>query len=168
MKSIILGSLTIENVIETIGLHKPDFLFPELKRNQFEEQFKWLIPDFVDVKSNNLIMVFQSYVIKTKNSNILVDTCVGNDKCRNNRPFWHKQRTPYLNKLKELGLNPHDIDYVMCTHLHADHVGCRDWQVVHEVNGPLLELLAEMCDYHDPGAVELLRKGGPLVCVYFN
>ncbi len=123
MKSINLGSLTIENVIETIGLHKPDFLFPELKRNQFEEQFKWLIPDFVDMKSNNLIMVFQSYVIKTKNSNILVDTCVGNDKCRNNRPFWHKQRTPYLNKLKELGLNPLDIDYVMCTHLHADHVG---------------------------------------------
>ncbi|PPR77655.1 MAG: hypothetical protein CFH01_01427 [Alphaproteobacteria bacterium MarineAlpha2_Bin1] len=123
MKSLNIGKITIENIVETIGLHKPDFLFPDLKKYQLEEQFNWLIPNFIDSETKNLIMVFQSYVIKTKNTIILVDTCVGNDKSRINRPFWHKQKTPYLEKLNDLGLNPGDIDYVMCTHLHADHVG---------------------------------------------
>ena len=129
MKSISLGSVTIENVVETIGLHKSDFLFPDLKDFQLKSQLSQLSPDFIDPETGNLIMVFQSYVIKTKNSNILIDTCVGNDKNRINRPFWHKQKTPYLDKLNKLGLSPNDIDYVMCTHLHADHVG---WNTVYE------------------------------------
>jgi len=131
MKTISLGSLTIENVVETIGFHESDFLFPDLKDYQLKSHLNWLSPDFIDPKTGNLIMVFQSYVVKTKNSNILIDTCVGNDKNRINRPFWHKQKKPYLEKLNKLGLSPDDIDYVMCTHLHADHVG---WNTKFENN----------------------------------
>ena len=46
-----MGSIKIENVIETIGLHKPDFLFPNLKNKQLEDQLNWLVPDFVDSDS---------------------------------------------------------------------------------------------------------------------
>ena len=31
--------------------------------------------------------------------------------------------TPYLQNLAALGCKPDDIDYVMCSHLHADHIG---------------------------------------------
>ncbi len=123
MNKLKLGRLTIERVVESIGMHKPNFLFPELNINLLDIEKDWLIPNFVDRKTNDLIMSFHSYVIKSKNFNILVDTCVGNDKDRSKRPFWHKLNTPYLQKLKKIKLNPEDIDYVMCTHLHADHVG---------------------------------------------
>jgi glyoxylase-like metal-dependent hydrolase (beta-lactamase superfamily II) len=31
--------------------------------------------------------------------------------------------TPYLDRLKAVGVAPEDVDVVLCTHLHADHVG---------------------------------------------
>jgi glyoxylase-like metal-dependent hydrolase (beta-lactamase superfamily II) len=31
--------------------------------------------------------------------------------------------TPYLENLAAMGCKPEDIDYVMCSHLHADHIG---------------------------------------------
>jgi len=36
-------------------------------------------------------------------------------------------------------------------------------QVSEGVNGPLMLLLAEACGYHDAAAIELFRRGGPLV-----
>jgi glyoxylase-like metal-dependent hydrolase (beta-lactamase superfamily II) len=38
-------------------------------------------------------------------------------------PLWHRLNTGYLANLARLGLRPEDIDLVLCTHLHADHVG---------------------------------------------
>jgi glyoxylase-like metal-dependent hydrolase (beta-lactamase superfamily II) len=54
---------------------------------------------------------------------VLIDTCVGNHKPR---PFFiHMDglNTNYLARLSALGLRPEDVDYVLCTHLHVDHVG---------------------------------------------
>ncbi len=71
-----------------------------------------------------LVMCMQSYVIRTPHHTILVDSCVGNDKQRPNRPFWHlKTDDTYMQALAVAGLAVEDIDYVMCTHLHVDHVG---------------------------------------------
>ena len=36
---------------------------------------------------------------------------------------FHRLSTRYLERLAEVGLVPEDIDYVMCTHLHGDHIG---------------------------------------------
>ena len=30
---------------------------------------------------------------------------------------------PYLQNLAALGASPEQVDYVLCTHLHVDHVG---------------------------------------------
>ena len=54
---------------------------------------------------------------------ILIDTCVGNHKSRKHRPKWDMMNTPYLDRLKAAGVTPDQIDMVMCTHLHVDHVG---------------------------------------------
>ena len=39
------------------------------------------------------------------------------------RPFWHMLNTPYLERLAAAGARADEIDLVMCTHLHHDHVG---------------------------------------------
>ena len=71
----------------------------------------------------DLLLSFHSFLIQTTKYNILVDTCCGNKKERPTRPFWHQRNGPFLNNLAKIGLAPSDIDFVLCTHLHADHVG---------------------------------------------
>ena len=36
---------------------------------------------------------------------------------------WGNREGPFLENLKKVGVTPEKVDYVMCTHLHADHVG---------------------------------------------
>jgi len=73
---------------------------------------------------DNLVLCFQSYVVKTGRHNILVDSCVGNDKDRAARPLWHQKKdNAFMLGLAAAGLTVNDIDFVLCTHLHVDHVG---------------------------------------------
>jgi glyoxylase-like metal-dependent hydrolase (beta-lactamase superfamily II) len=66
----------------------------------------------------------QGFVIKTPHHNILIDSCVGNHKPRPTLPFWNMMSSDRFEKnLAAAGLTVDDIDYVMCTHLHVDHVG---------------------------------------------
>jgi hypothetical protein len=62
--------------------------------------------------------------VRTPHHTILIDSCVGNHKPRPSRPMWHMMNSQrYESSFKEAGLTFADIDYVMCTHLHTDHVG---------------------------------------------
>src|SRR5262249_29123802 len=71
-----------------------------------------------------VVLCVQSFVVKTPHHNILIDTCVGNHKPRPTRPFWNNLKSDRWEKsLAATGLGVGDIDYVMCTHLHVDHVG---------------------------------------------
>jgi glyoxylase-like metal-dependent hydrolase (beta-lactamase superfamily II) len=118
-----IGDLTIHRIIEDEGAFTPALEFlsrstPEL----IAENRHWLQPAALDAE-DRLIFCFQSYVIKTPHHTILVDTCVGNDKPRD-RPHWNmKTGDKYLRALAAAGFSVGDIDYVMCTHLHVDHVG---------------------------------------------
>ena len=53
---------------------------------------------------------------------ILVDSCVGNSKPRN-REFFDDAEFPWMDRFLATGTRPEDIDFVLCTHLHVDHVG---------------------------------------------
>jgi glyoxylase-like metal-dependent hydrolase (beta-lactamase superfamily II) len=122
---IALKDITIHPVIEQE--HCAFFgalnFFPALTRDVLDENRAWLQPDFVDAK-DNLILCIQAFVVKTKHHNILIDSCVGNHKERPTRPFWHMMNSDHFEKgLSSAGVGVNDIDYVMCTHLHTDHVG---------------------------------------------
>jgi glyoxylase-like metal-dependent hydrolase (beta-lactamase superfamily II) len=54
---------------------------------------------------------------------ILVDTCCGNDKERPGSPEFDHLKTDYIATLAAAGVQPEQVDFVMCTHLHWDHVG---------------------------------------------
>lgn len=125
-----LGEVRIDRVLESEGSYGPmAFLLPGFRRDTLTElgADAWLRPDFLTAE-DHAVMSFHSFVVRTPKLTILVDTCVGNDKDRPERPNWHRRRSPdYLERLGALGLSPSDIDVVMCTHLHADHVG---WNTV--------------------------------------
>ena len=119
-----IGDCTVHRIIEMEFPFGPalDFL-PTLTPELLAENRAWLRPWALS-DDDKLILCIQSYVIKTPHHTVLIDSCVGNDKDRPARPFWHRKTDPsYLASLAAHGLRPEDIDVVMCTHLHVDHVG---------------------------------------------
>ena len=126
MRPIIsLGDITIERIVEQ-ELAFMDFLtfFPKLGAERLEENRHWLVPRFLDPATGKINLTVQSYVVRTRHHTILVDSCVGNDKPRPSRPVWDMMKSDrYHASLAAAGLSVADIDIVMCTHMHVDHVG---------------------------------------------
>lgn len=119
-----LGDLTIMRALEIMTPFEPAVFFPETSAEEWAPYRDWLVPRAIDPDTGMLKLYMQSYVVRTSHHNILIDTCVGNHKDRPTRPLWHqKTDTTYMNALAAHGLSPADIDFVMCTHLHGDHVG---------------------------------------------
>jgi len=120
-----VGDLAIHRIIEQETSFLPALdMLPELTPEVLGENRAWMKKIKALDDSDVLILCFQSYLIRTPHHTILVDTCIGNDKPRPNRPNWHqKTDDTYLRALAAAGVSVGDIDFVMCTHLHPDHVG---------------------------------------------
>jgi glyoxylase-like metal-dependent hydrolase (beta-lactamase superfamily II) len=119
-----IGDLTIHRIIEQEGAFLPALeTLPGLTPEVLAENRHWLAPKALDAQ-DTLIFCFQSYVVRTPHHTILVDSCIGNDKPRPTRPQWNmKSDDRFMKGLAAAGLRVEDIDFVMCTHLHVDHVG---------------------------------------------
>ncbi len=119
-----VGDVTIHRIVEMECGFTPALEFlPTLTPELLEQNRSWMVPSALDAQ-DNLVLCFQSYIVQTPRHTILVDSCIGNHKDRSARPLWHmKQDNVWMNGLAALGLTVHDIDIVMCTHLHVDHVG---------------------------------------------
>ena len=77
-----------------------------------------------DFTTGKVLLVIQSHLVRFAGKTILIDACVGEHKSRPLRPEWNlRTGTQYLANLAAAGCTPEDIDIVMCTHLHADHLG---------------------------------------------
>lgn len=118
-----IGNATIEKVEEICGPgFKPARMFPKFDQDAFDAQKGWMVPEHVQEGSDRLIGSVHTWVVKTGRHTILIDTCLGNHKDRHN-PGWNKLNTPFLERLEACGCHPDSVDFVMCTHLHVDHVG---------------------------------------------
>jgi glyoxylase-like metal-dependent hydrolase (beta-lactamase superfamily II) len=119
-----VGEFEISRVVESeVPFIEPNVFLPDFTPDALEANRDWLSPRYADPASGKLIFAFQSYIVRTPRHTILVDTCVGNDKPRPHRPAWHLQKWTYLADLARAGVRPEQVDFVMCTHLHIDHVG---------------------------------------------
>ena len=119
-----VGDVKVTRVEELFGpLFDPVRFFPEYNAETIEKHRSWLFPDHMDEVSGNIIASMHSWLIETSHHKILVDTCIGNDKDRLPYRDWHRMNTAWESNLVRTGVTPSDIDFVMCTHLHVDHVG---------------------------------------------
>ena len=120
-----VGDLTIHRIIEQETTYLPALdMMPALTPELLAENRAWLRQAGAIDDADMLILCFQSYVVKTPHHTILVDSCIGNDKPRPNRPKWNmKTDDLFMRGLAATGVSVADIDVVMCTHLHVDHVG---------------------------------------------
>ncbi len=125
MSGLMIGDIAVQRIIEEeVPFFVPHETFVEATPEALAPHRYWLEPNAMDPETGMLILPFQSYLVRTKHHTILIDTCIGCGKSITHRPQWF-QRTDqtWLSNLRAAGLQPEAIDYVFCTHLHADHCG---------------------------------------------
>jgi glyoxylase-like metal-dependent hydrolase (beta-lactamase superfamily II) len=126
-----VGSIKITKVLELpIKVGLLDGLIAEMTPETVQE-IGWLYPDYVN-ESAQILADLHSFVIDTGEHVILTDTGVGNGKSYPMQPIWSDLDTPFLERLQEAGYGRDDIDIVLCTHAHLDHVG---WCSVRDEEG---------------------------------
>ncbi len=120
-----VGQITVQRIVESICTgFEPLAFFPETTEADWARHRPWMEPRALDPASGNLVLTIQGFLVRTRHHTILIDTCVGNHKARPTRAFWHMQKLDtFLPRLAAAGVRPEQVDYVMCTHLHWDHVG---------------------------------------------
>ena len=85
------------------------------------KDIEWLKPYFM-TENGELRLSIHALVVETPSCRIIVDTCFGNDKQRENERS-NMLCGSFLRDLEAAGFPASSFDYVLCTHLHVDHVG---------------------------------------------
>ncbi len=123
MSGLAIGAFGITRVPEMeYPMAEARSFFPDLTADMLSEVRRLMPPGHL-TEDGKIVLSFHSYILRTGRYNILIDTCCGNDKQRPHRPAFTNLSGSYLQTLATAGLQPEDIDFVMCTHLHWDHVG---------------------------------------------
>jgi glyoxylase-like metal-dependent hydrolase (beta-lactamase superfamily II) len=124
MNEIKLGDVTVARVEEWHGPIMPaDQFFPEIPEQLWQQEREILAPDHLGADDSMIQVAMQSWLLRSEGKTILIDTAVGNDKTRPDVPFWDHQNRDYLGNLAAAGVRPEDVDVVINTHLHVDHIG---------------------------------------------
>jgi glyoxylase-like metal-dependent hydrolase (beta-lactamase superfamily II) len=119
-----LGEVAITPVVEIGRSSFPTAsMLPDSRADAVAAHYSWLKPHFFDEAVGDLASRIQTYLVKTPEHTIVIDTCVGNDKRREGSALWHMRAGGYLDDLAAAGVTPEQVDFVVCTHLHVDHVG---------------------------------------------
>ena len=125
LDQITLGDVTVTRIKEYYGSVEmtPDRFFPDSPDGSWDEHRDQLAPDFWNPETDECHSAVQSWLLHSEGRTILIDTGVGNHKDRPYAPVWSRLDTNYLDNLATAGVRPEDVDIVVNTHLHIDHVG---------------------------------------------
>jgi len=115
-----IGDVKITKIIEEDSPVPGKFVLPDATPEQLLA-IDWLSPNFITDRGW-LKMSIHALIIETQGLKIMVDTCLGNDKERTTEA-WAMRKGSFLEDLAAAGHPRESIDYVICTHLHVDHVG---------------------------------------------
>ncbi len=121
MRTWQIGDVEITRIVEVNNWEDDiTMLLPEATPATVQS-YPWLVPHFA-TPEGKMILSFQCFVMRTKTRQIMLDTCIGNDRQREFGIFTNMQ-TSFIADLAHAGYKPDEIDTVLCTHLHFDHVG---------------------------------------------
>ena len=118
---ITIGDIRLRSLTELQSTGGSKFVLPQATPEAIQG-LPWLIPTFADERGR-LKMAVQSFLIETGGRKILVDTGLGNEKTGRMVPTWNGRVDDFLERLAAAGFGPDDVDIVVNTHLHVDHVG---------------------------------------------
>jgi glyoxylase-like metal-dependent hydrolase (beta-lactamase superfamily II) len=117
-----VGDFEISRV-EELQLELWSSMLPDWQQQMASENHAWLTPDFYAPESDRFKISIHSWLVKRAEHRILIDTCAGNQKIRPTFKLVNELDTPWMERLGEAGVSPEDVDFVICTHFHVDHIG---------------------------------------------
>ncbi|KOV62559.1 beta-lactamase [Streptomyces sp. NRRL WC-3618] len=124
MNELEFGDVTITRVEELHGPSLPAEQFlPDLPASAWQENRSMLVPDHLGDQDDVVQAAMQTWLLRSEGRTVLIDTGVGNDKSRPAVAAWDHLKSNYLENLASAGVLPEDVDLVINTHLHVDHVG---------------------------------------------
>ena len=121
-----VGDISITKIEETEGWTPLEFIlqvFPAATRAEIA-RIAWLRPTYLDDDKVNTLV--NSFLVETSTHKIVVDTGVGNGKKRI-APLMDDLDTDFLETFEKVWPRG-EVDGVLPTHLHVDHVG---WNTVY-------------------------------------
>lgn len=122
MTEIKLGDVTVTRVEESHGPIMPaEAFFPSIPADAWTAHHDLLVPDHL--AGGFVTTAQQTWLLRSGGRTILIDTAIGNDKVRPAVDAWSGQHIDFLGRLSAAGVEPQDVDVVINTHLHLDHVG---------------------------------------------
>lgn len=98
-------------------------LLPDFDPAQLKQHPDWVDPRTYAAETGHALMSIHTWVVRHEGKTILIDTGAGNDKDRPTMKMLDHLHHPYLERLGAAGVEPEEVDYVLLTHIHADHVG---------------------------------------------
>lgn len=121
-----------------VSIHRlEEFRFPMLPVTEMfagteaiRPDIEALGPDDYDPATDRIVMSSSGYLVTVDGTSVLIDTGVGNGKERR-RGIWNDLRSDWLDRLEAV-VPAEEVDVVVSTHLHCDHVG---WSTVRDASG---------------------------------
>jgi glyoxylase-like metal-dependent hydrolase (beta-lactamase superfamily II) len=127
-----LGNAILTRIAET-QVQIPTTLWASTPPEAWHAEADLLAPRFWNPETDLFRIAIQSWVLQVDGLTIVIDTGAGNDRDRPHMPPLDHLDTPFLDNMRAAGIDPADVDVVLNTHLHTDHVG---WNT-HLVDGAL-------------------------------
>ena len=122
MMSLTLGEVRVTRVVEIGRSTFPTAsMLPASTPDAIARHHGWLKP-FWDDATGDLGSRIGTWIVRTPEHLVLIDTGVGNDKKRDNA-LWNLRQGGFLTDLEAAGGTPEQVDLVVITHMHVDHVG---------------------------------------------
>jgi glyoxylase-like metal-dependent hydrolase (beta-lactamase superfamily II) len=116
-----LGEFEISRVEESVL--DEDVSLLKFWRGDTLRENRWMVPHFYNEERGFFFSVIQTWIVRTPQRTIVIDTSGGNDKDRPLSPRFHQKHTDFPARLAAAGVVPDKVDQVILTHLHVDHVG---------------------------------------------
>jgi glyoxylase-like metal-dependent hydrolase (beta-lactamase superfamily II) len=116
-----VGDVVVTRVAEQQATLPVSGLFPDCDVSALAPHLDWLRPHFVD-EDGQVSLSIHALVIESGGRVIVVDTCVG-EHAVPALEMTAPGANPFLDRFAAAGFDPERVDFVLCTHLHFDHVG---------------------------------------------
>ncbi len=117
-----LGAMHVAALSDGLGQQQPSDWFPGVPEEE------WMAAVGANDARATLPVNFGSFLVRRGDTTVLIDTGNG-EKTRGEHPG----AAGLLDRMRELGVAPDDVDVVLLTHFHGDHVG---WNLLDD-NGPI-------------------------------